>query len=118
MHSGFDRHLKAYASAGGVLYGGSAGAVILGRDIRIVSQMDHNHIGLIEVNCLNLANEYAVYPHYEPRADPFIEEFTEKYQQPVLGISERSGVVLEGDQMYTMGFEPAYRFDQHGKAEM
>jgi dipeptidase E len=116
--SGFDRHLKAYASAGGILYGGSAGAVILGKDIRIVSQMDRNHIGLIEVNGLNLANEYAVYPHYEAQADQFIHEIVEEYQQPVLGISERSGVVIELGRMRTVGFEPSYRFDLDGKAEV
>ncbi|HEX5809696.1 MAG TPA: Type 1 glutamine amidotransferase-like domain-containing protein [Anaerolineales bacterium] len=60
IHSGFDRHLKAYARAGGVIYGGSAGAVVLGRDIRTVSHFDRNHIGLLETDCLDLAQGYAI----------------------------------------------------------
>jgi dipeptidase E len=118
MNSGFDHHLKAYASEGGILYGGSAGAVILGKDIRTVSHMDRNHIGLTEVKCLDLAQEYAVYPHYEPQADQFIEEFVQKHRQPVLGISERSGIVMEANKMYSVGFEPAYQFGDQGKSEI
>jgi dipeptidase E len=118
INSGFDRHLKAYASQGGILYGGSAGAVILGKDIRTVSQMDRNHVGLNEVNCLNLANDYAVYPHYVPQDDKFIEEFLQKYQQPVLAISERSDVVIEANRMYTVGFELSFEFSNRGKFEV
>ena len=118
MSSGFDRHLKAYARAGGTIYGGSAGAVVLGRDIRTISHTDRNDIGLAEVNCLNLANDYAVYPHYGPQDDKFIKEFVQEYRQPVLGISERSGVVIESERMYTVGFEPSYQFSDEGKFEI
>lgn len=118
ISSGFDRHLKAYARQGGIIYGGSAGAVVLGKDIRTVSQMDRNQIGLKEVNGLNLANDYAVYPHYHPQADKFIHEFVQEFQQPVLGISERSGVVVEGDMMYAVGFKPSYQFSHQGKFEV
>lgn len=118
INSGFDRHLKAYASWGGIIYGGSAGAVILGKDIRTVSHMDRNQIGLTEVNCLNLAKGYAVFPHYRAQDDKFIEEFVQEYQQPVLGISERSGVVIEFNRMYSVGFEPSYQFSDRGKFEV
>jgi dipeptidase E len=118
ISSGFDRHLKAYAGWGGIIYGGSAGAVVLGKDIRTVSHMDRNQVGLTEVNGLNLAHGYAVYPHYTPQDDRFIEEFVREYQQPVLGISERSGVVIEGDRMFTVGFEPSYQFSAQGKLEI
>ena len=118
INSGFDRHLQAYTNEGGIIYGGSAGAVVLGKDIRTVSRMDRNHIGLAEVNCLNLANDYAIYPHYQPQNDMFIEEFVQEYHRPVLGISERSGIVIESDMMYSVGFEPAYQFSEQGKFEI
>jgi len=118
ISSGFDRHLKAYAEEGGIIYGGSAGAVVLGKDIRTVSHMDRNDIGLSEVKGLNLANDHLVWPHYQPRVDKLIEEFVRKHQQSVLAISERSGVIIEVGEMRTVGFEPSYRFDQQGKFEV
>jgi dipeptidase E len=118
IDSRFDRHLKAYAREGGTIYGGSAGAVVLGKDIRTVSQIDHNDIGLAEVECLNLIKGHAIYPHYQPRDDGFIEEFVEQYRQPILAISERSGVVIEAGRMRSVGFEPSYHFDRHGKFEL
>ena len=118
IDSGFDRHLHVYANRGGIVYGGSAGAVVLGKDIRTISDMDRNEIALTEVNCLNLAEDHSVYPHYAPRGDQFIEAFVQTYQRPVLAIPERSGVVIESGRMRSVGFEPSYRFDHQGKCEV
>lgn len=118
IDSKFDHYLRTYAQAGGALYGGSAGAVVLGKDIRTITHMDHNDIGLTEVNCLNLANDHSIWPHYQPQADKLIEEFVQKHRQPVLAISERSGVVIESGGMRTIGFEPSHRFDTQGKSNL
>ena len=118
ISSDFDRYLRTYAQEGGIVYGGSAGAVILGKDIRTVSSMDSNAIGLAEVNCLNLANGYAVWPHYQTGNDALIEEFVHRYHQPVLAISERSGVVVESGKLYSVGFEASYQFGDNGKSEI
>jgi dipeptidase E len=118
INSSFDQHLRMYAHQGGIIYGGSAGAVVLGKDIRTVTHMDRNHIGLTQVNCLNLAKNHSIWPHYRSGEDKLIEEFVQNHKQPVLAISERSGVVIELDKMYTAGFEPSYRFDHQGKFEI
>jgi dipeptidase E len=118
INSNFDRHLKAYVQKGGIIYGGSAGAVVLGKDIRTVSHMDRNHIGLEAVNCLNLANDHSIWPHYQTRDDRLIEEYVKNYEQPVLAISDRSGVVIEAGTMRIVGFEPSYRFDEQGRFEV
>ena len=118
LSSGFDQHLKTYAREGGIIYGGSAGAVVLGKDIRTASSMDRNDIGLAEVNCLNLANDHAVWPHYRPGKDQLIEEYVRIHEQPVLAISETSGVIIESGKMLAVGQEPTYRFDHQGKVEI
>ena len=118
IQSGFDHPLRAYAENGGILYGGSAGAVVLGKDIRTVSHMDRNNVRLTEEQCLDLANNHAIWPHYHSGEDTLIEEFVRVHQQPVLAISERSGVVFEAGRMRTVGFEPSYRFDHPGKVEI
>ena len=118
MDSGFDGYLRTYAKEGGIIYGGSAGAVVLGKDIRTVSHVDRNEVGLTEVRCLNLAEEHTIYPHYEPGDDHVIQEFVQEHQQPVLAIPERSGVVIDSGRMCTVGFEPSYRFTDQGKFEV
>lgn len=118
IDSSFDRHLRMYTNRGGVVYGGSAGAVILGKDTRTINHMDRNEIALTEVNCLNLAEDHSVYPHYARRDDRFIEAFVQTYHQPVLAIPERSGVVIEAGRMRSVGFEPSYRFDREGRCEV
>jgi dipeptidase E len=115
LESGFDRHLVKYASHGGVIYGGSAGAALLGKDIRTVSHIDHNNIGLTETKGLNLVKDYAVWVHYQSQDDELIYEYQGKYNQSVLSISERAGVILDHSELYSVGFESAYQFDRQGK---
>jgi dipeptidase E len=115
LASGFDRHLVEYYSHGGNLYGGSAGAAILGKDIRTVNHIDHNTTDLPETKGLNLAEDHAVWVHYQPQDDELVGEYQGKYNQPVLAISERAGIVIDSSGMVSVGFESGYRFDMQGK---
>ena len=115
LESGFNQYLVEYLSQGRVIYGGSAGAALLGSDIRTVTHIDHNHIGLTETKGLNLVNGHAVWVHYQPQDDELIYEYQGKYNQSVLAISERSGIVIDNSGMYSVGFESAYRFNKQGK---
>jgi len=120
QESGFDEHLRAYANAkrGGAIYGGSAGAVVLGRDILIVAHMDTNDAGLKRTTGLDLAQGHVILSHYRAKDDDLISSYIEGYKFPVLAISERSGVIVEDDQLRGAGFEPAFRFDEKGKGDM
>jgi dipeptidase E len=113
--SGFDGYLKTYAARGKPIYGGSAGAVVLGRDIRTVNHMDRNKVGITETMGLDLAQGHAVWPHYEPQNDDLIHAYIEQHKLPVLAISEQSGIVIENSELRSAGFEPAFRFDRRGK---
>lgn len=115
--SGYDRYLKAYIGRGKPVYGGSAGAVLLGRDIRLVENFDPNRVGITNTTGLDLAGGHAIFPHYEPRHDEWIRAYIRRSKLPVLAIPERSGVVIERDEMRSAGFEPALRFDDHGTPE-
>ena len=112
---GFEDSLRKYARRGHAVYGGSAGAAVLGRDIRTVHHMDHNEVGLVDTTGLDLAEGHSIWVHYHPHDDSLIEAYVHQYQLPVLAISERSGIMIENDRMRVVGFEPAYRFDEQGK---
>ena len=116
--SGFDHHLVNYVENGGIVYGGSAGAVILGRDIQTVSHLDPNDINLAETRCLNLTAGYSVWVHYQMKDDKLISAYLKTQRHPVIAISERSGVVFKDTGMQSVGYEPAYIFDDTGKHEI
>lgn len=116
--SGFYGYLKAYAGRGHPVYGGSAGAAVLGRDIQTVKHMDSNHVGITDTTGLDLAKGYAAWVHYEPQNDELIRSYVEKHNIPVLAISERSGIVIEDSELHTVGYEPAFRFDAKGKSKL
>jgi len=115
LESGFDRHLMEYTANSGISYGGSAGAALLGKDIRTVSHIDHNYIGLTATKGLNLANGHSVWVHYKPQDDELIIQHQNQHHQTVLAISEKAGVILDDSGLYSAGFESAYLFDERGK---
>jgi dipeptidase E len=116
--SEFERYLREYVRRGKAIYGGSAGAAVLGRDIRTVNYLDRNEVGVVETKGLDLAKGHAIWVHYQPQDDSLIETYVHQYQQPVIALSERSGIVIEQDNLRTVGFEPAYRFDGQKKFEV
>ena len=116
--SGFENHLSEYVRRGKAIYGGSAGAAVLGRDIQTVNYLDCNEVGLVETTGLDLAEGHAIWVHYQPQDDSLIEAYVRQYQQPVLALSERSGIVIEQEGMRTVGYEPAYLFNGHRKSEV
>lgn len=117
-NSGFEHYLKEYVRQGKAVYGGSAGAAVLGRDIQTVTYLDRNDVGLVETQGLNLAAGHAVWVHYQPQDDTLIEAYVRQYQHPVIALSECSGIVIDEVGMRSVGFEPAYRFEGQDKFEV
>ena len=91
---------------------------MLGRDIRTVNHLDRNDVGLTDTQGLDLADGHAIWVHYQLQDDRLIDAYVHEYQQSVLAIPERSGIVIETEGIRMVGFEPVYRFDGHGKSEV
>jgi dipeptidase E len=115
QESGFKNSLKEYALKGKPVYGGSAGAIVLGHDIHNARHFDINEAGFKELEGLNLAEGFTIWPHYNIRDDEKIVAFVQMNHQPVLAIPERSGIVFENGGFRAVGFEPVYIFDEAGK---
>jgi dipeptidase E len=116
--SGFHNHLKHYIEDGKPVYGGSAGAVVLGQDIRTVHHLEHNDVGLTKTEGLGVAAGHAVWVHYKPQDDLRIKAFIHKYRIPVLAIPERAGIVIDEGGYRQVGFEAAYRFEGQEKLDV
>ena len=108
--SGFDRALLRCIERGTPVYGGSAGGVILGRDIGTVAHMDPNTDGVTDLRGLNMLGGYAIWCHYTPADDAHIRAYVAACASGVLAISERAGVALEAGRVIARGYEPTIRF--------
>lgn len=103
--TGFDRALLHFARTGGAVYGGSAGAIILGREIGTSAHLDANRVGLTNLEGLNLLLGYSIWCHYQPEDDDRIAAYLQRTNYPILALSESSGICLHADQLRTCGYE-------------
>ncbi len=113
--SGFDKVLKNYANNGGTVYGGSAGAIILSKDLS-TCHGDINKMGVIDIKALNLLNNDAIWCHYKERDDPEILKLkNQNPQERIIAMSERTGVHFTGGIYRVVGFDPVYVFENKSK---
>ncbi len=105
--SNFAEQLRAYLKAGGVLYGGSAGAIICGRTIETALCADCNRVGIEDFSGLDLLDGWDVLCHYDPSVhDSFIAELHRKLYL----LHEESGLATEGSKISAVG-KPFVRRD-------
>lgn len=94
--------LKNFASNGGKIYGGSAGAILMGLDIDIADAtkggLDDNTVGLRDTQGLGLVGDFVVFPHYEAANEnhrTYCNEWASEHSVGVLGLLERGGVSVD-----------------------
>jgi dipeptidase E len=103
--SNFVEVLNAFIDSGRAVYGGSAGAIVLGKDIStafIGNQTDENKVQLTDFTGLNVSNGYSIKAHYEKEED-VVKKFSIENNTPVLNIPEEGGVFIDGNKMTLVG---------------
>lgn len=114
-HHKLDLALDDFARESKPVYGGSAGAIILGYDITPCAHIDENIIGLTDYSGLDLILGYAIWCHYVPSDERRIQKYVARTGIPSLAISERSGLYRQGDILYAAGFEAVIQFTLRGQ---
>lgn len=99
--AGFDENLQGYSMKGGIVYGGSAGALILGN--KILPYGDNINQDTKLISGLGLVGKYSLYCHYDEGQDKFIADFQKLYNLPVLAIPEGCGVIIEDKSVKVVG---------------
>ncbi|MFC4560151.1 Type 1 glutamine amidotransferase-like domain-containing protein [Virgibacillus kekensis] len=107
----FDKLLMNFITKGGAVYGGSAGAIILGTDIMTCAHMDPNEPGLVDTQGLGRVGPYSIWCHYEEENDRLIDSFIKEYRQPIIALPEATGVFVSDAFVKVIGKSSAYRFD-------
>ena len=105
---GFGDPIRQYALQGGVVYGGSAGAIVLGANISTCAHMDHNDVGMTDMHGLDLLDGHAVWCHYRASDYPLCQAFIMRTRNSTFLLAETSGVWRRGpDDYVVLGAPPA-----------
>lgn len=99
--SGFSQKLLDYYLQGGIVYGGSAGAIILGKDIGTVEEENFNLYP--SSKGLNLVNNYSIICHYTDELGGKVNEYVLSTKYPVIALPEKSGLIIENNQAQVKG---------------
>ncbi|MEI6237957.1 MAG: Type 1 glutamine amidotransferase-like domain-containing protein [bacterium] len=111
--SGFGIQLKEYIKAGGIVYGGSAGAIILGKDISTV--IDENKKYNYNFSSgLSLIGNYSVVCHYKEGEDEKIREYLKNNNNPIIAIPEGAGLMVKMNSMLAIGSYPVIVYENDG----
>lgn len=93
--------VEDFIDRGGKIYGGSAGAILLGADIAIcdikTGGMDENDIDLPDTKGFDLLNGAVVFPHFEPDNDSHgatCQRWANEHNVTVIATPEKSGVAF------------------------
>ncbi len=106
----------------GGYYGGSAGAVILGKDASIVDAakggLDENLVGLVDTAGMNLVGGSAVQPHLDEGWYEYCKTWVGENGADVVGIPEKCGVVIDpAGQATNCGPEQVLIFKTNGETQ-
>lgn len=110
----FDK-IAEYLNNGGIVYGGSAGAIIFGKDIDACLYMDTNDVDLgntIGFNALYGCSITAHYTNQNPAMTQLATTFLNQYshKEPVIALPEEDSLYTDGNIVKIIGARPWYVF--------
>lgn len=112
----FDKIRDYLINEDGIVYGGSAGAIIFGRDLDSCNIDDKNEVGLIDNNGFNMINGYSLLCHYTNR-DEEKTELSKNYLlelsklKPIYAIPEENTIFIDNDTITVIGTKTYYEFN-------
>ncbi len=104
----FDNYLREIAWNGIPLYGGSAGAIIFGDNIRTVPEA--KYLSLSETSGLGIVKGYSIVCHYQKRSERAIRSLIDITGTPIIAIPEKTGGYITENKLTNYGTEPLIIF--------
>jgi dipeptidase E len=106
--NGFIDAVGQFVDAGGDYYGGSAGALLALSDVSLALHRDENDLDLSDLSALGLVRSFDVLPHFTVAQLGDAIAWSSERKRSLLGIPERSGVVVHAGRVEVAGYEPVY----------
>lgn len=115
--SGFALGLRKFFAEGGAAYGGSTGAILMGKYISVFGEEPVDSYN--SPFGLGFAGEHSVFCHYTKQREDKIIAFMREYRGPVLAIPEGGGVAVDSFGKATViGNEGIFTFDKRQNRAM
>ena len=111
----FSGILEEFIKNGGVIYGGSAGAIIMGKSIVTCLHSDENKVNLRNFDGLNYLNGYSIWCHYKDIKEEQVLKCSKDYSLPIIAIPETSGLYFEDSKIISIGHEKCLLFKDNNK---
>jgi len=116
--SGFDELIGDFIKQGGFYYGGSAGAIIMGKSIETVNEENDHQYRYSQG--LSLIGDYSFIAHYNKKTKEKviqIKKFLSKYKTPVIALSEGVGLIVDSQSVCVAGKGSAVIFKLDGSKQ-
>ena len=115
--SGAFEKIQKYVADGGIVYGGSAGSIIFGKDINVCSYMDANEVNLKDTSGFNSLFGFSFTAHYTNKSKEKHTIATESLtqysnQEPVIALPEEDSLYTDGTVVKIVGTRPWYVFNK------
>lgn len=102
--SGFSNVLIKYVKEGGQVYGGSAGAIILGK--RIDTHDDENKIDLKDISGFDLISNFSIACHFKDEQSERFKTWATSNSLPIICLPEETGLIIENNIALCAGTKP------------
>jgi dipeptidase E len=109
----FNKLLTKYTESHGQVYGGSAGAIILGK--RIDTQDDINKFQIIDTKGLDLLSGYSVACHFKKKQEKDLKIWVKNNVTPLICLPEESGIIVKKNTILCIGEKPCVIYFVNGK---
>jgi dipeptidase E len=109
--SGLDRALSDAARGGLPVFGGSAGAIVLGADIATWTPAGKARPSVRDCHGLDLLDGYSIWAEYEPGHAESMRAWVSDRGSPLLGLSCSAGLIVERGAIRAHGRTPVVRVD-------
>jgi dipeptidase E len=116
--SGFLPVLKKYIQNGGIIYGASAGAVLMGKKISTYIEnkylLENKKNKYTITKGMALMGNYSIITHFNKEDYFKIKEYFKKNNNPIIAIPEGIGLMLKDNYMKVIGDKAVYIFKKNG----
>lgn len=114
--SGAFEKIKAYIENDGIIFGGSAGAIIFGESLESCILDDTNEVGLKDITGFDVLNGISLLCHYTNRTEEKDNE-SKQYllelskRRKVIALPEEDSLFINGNEVELIGGRPYYVFE-------
>lgn len=118
----FNKIKKYLLCEDGIVYGGSAGAIIFGKDLDSCNTDDTNEVGLEDNSGFDMIGGFSLLCHYTNRDEDrtllstnYLLDLSKK--KPIYAIPEEDTIIVTDDKINIIGTRPFYIFEDGVKYE-